>query len=85
MGAWLKLLLGLLTIFTLAYWARRSFVPDVVPIGFADAPQPIWMVETAFLLRAVENVAAACAAIVVATALAHWLRYRIAPADEQQQ
>jgi len=33
-------------------------VPDVVPVGYADEPQPSWAVLTAFALRAVALTAA---------------------------
>lgn len=42
---------------------ERSFVPGIVPVGFADEPQPLWAVETAFVLRAVELIAAGVAVI----------------------
>ena len=41
-------------IFAAALGLERTFVPNVVPIAFADEPQPLWMVETAFILRALE-------------------------------
>jgi hypothetical protein len=41
-------------------------VPDVVPIAFAEEPQPSWAVMTAFILRAIELIAAAVAIIALA-------------------
>jgi hypothetical protein len=41
-------------------------VPDVVPVAFAEEPQPAWAVMTAFMLRAIEMIAAAIAIISLA-------------------
>ena len=41
-------------------------VPDVVPVAFADEPQQSWAVMTAFVLRAIEQIAAAVALIALA-------------------
>jgi hypothetical protein len=39
---------------------------DVVPLAYAEGPQSIWSLETAFLLRSIENVVAAAGTIVLA-------------------
>jgi hypothetical protein len=41
-------------VFAAAFGAERTFVPDVVPVAFADLPQPLWAVLTAMVLRALE-------------------------------
>ncbi|MBR0963389.1 hypothetical protein JQ554_04675 [Bradyrhizobium diazoefficiens] len=41
-------------------------VPDVVPVAFAEEPQAAWAVLTAFMLRAIEMIAAAVAIISLA-------------------
>jgi hypothetical protein len=41
-------------------------VPDVVPVAFAEEPQSSWAVMTAFVLRAIELIAAAVAIIALA-------------------
>ena len=41
-------------------------VPDVVPVAFADEPQQSWAVMPAFVLRAIELIAAAVALIALA-------------------
>jgi hypothetical protein len=51
-------------IFAVAYAAERLFVPDVVPVGYADQPQALWAVECAFVLRAIELMAAGAGLIV---------------------
>ena len=35
---------------------RRFWLPDIVPVAWAEEPQPLWAVEVAFLLRATEFV-----------------------------
>ncbi|WP_262047065.1 hypothetical protein [Bradyrhizobium sp. Bra78] len=50
-------------------------VPDIVPVAFAEEPQPTWAVMTAFLLRTIEMIAAAVAIISLALlAVAHLRR-----------
>lgn len=38
-------------------------VPEIVPVAFAEEPQPSWAVMTAFFLRAIELIAASVATI----------------------
>ena len=40
--------------FAAAFGAEHTLVGEVVPVGFASAPQPLWAVVTAFVLRALE-------------------------------
>jgi len=61
-------------VFGVAFGAERLFVPDVVPIAFAEEPQPQWSVQTAFLLRTIELMAAAVAIIALAIMLLTWAR-----------
>ena len=42
---------------------EKLFVPGIVPVAFADEPQPLWAVETAFVFRAIELIAAGIAII----------------------
>jgi hypothetical protein len=69
----LVLLLVSVAAFAAAIAARLLLLPDVLPIAAADDPQPLWVVEVAFLLRAIENIAALGAVLVLAAAAAHWL------------
>jgi len=69
-----RLLLLFTAVFAVAFGAERLFVPHVVPIGFADEPQPLWSVETAFVLRAIELMAAGVAAIALVLMFAGWAR-----------
>jgi hypothetical protein len=59
-------------VFAAAFGAERTFVPDVVPIAFADEPQPSWMVETAFVLRALELMTGTIAIIALLLMLGVW-------------
>jgi hypothetical protein len=62
--------------FAAAFGAAQWLVPDVVPVGYADEPQASWAVLTAFLLRAIELVAAWVAAIALAVMCGAWARNR---------
>src|SRR5579871_5265285 len=53
------------TVFAIAYGAEQTFVPDVVPVGLAGLPQPWWAVVSAFVLRALELMAASIALFAV--------------------
>ena len=60
-------------IFAAALGAERHFVPDIVPIAFADVPQSFWALQAAFVLRTIElitGIAAAYAFGVMTTAWA---------------
>ena len=46
-----------------ALGAEHMFVPDIVPVAFADEPQPSWAVQTAFVLRTFELMFGAMAII----------------------
>lgn len=41
-------------------------VPDIVPVAFAEEPRSPWAVMTAFMLRAIELIAAGVAIITLA-------------------
>lgn len=69
----LKLFVLSLVAFALAFATRRMFLWNVMPVSWEQQPQPAWALETAFLLRSIENIAAAVAAIVLACALALWI------------
>lgn len=55
----------------------HQLVPDVVPVAFADEPQPSWAVMTAFFLRAVEMIAASVAMIALAVIVGGLVRRRV--------
>ncbi|WP_068028925.1 hypothetical protein [Rhodoplanes sp. Z2-YC6860] len=58
MNGMLKLLL--LSLAALVGLAAIDYfvMPPTAPVGWGDDPQPLWQVETAFLLRALENISA---------------------------
>jgi hypothetical protein len=66
----LKLFLLSLDVFAVATTAKRLFVPDIVPIAWSDEPQKLWAVQAAFLLRAIQYIAAGMTAIILALGLA---------------
>src|SRR3974390_1915245 len=58
--------LGLFSaVFAAAFSAEQMLVPDVVPVGLAGLPQPLWAVATAFTLRALELISGSVALIAV--------------------
>jgi hypothetical protein len=57
-----------------AFVLERTVVPHVVPVGFAEQPQPLWKVETAFVIRALELMSAGVAVIALGLMLAVWAR-----------
>jgi hypothetical protein len=64
-GGWKVFWLAVVTS-AVAFAAAQLLVPDVVPIGYQEEAQPSWAVLTAFVLRAIELVAAWIAAIALA-------------------
>ncbi|RZN07695.1 hypothetical protein CWO91_26340 [Bradyrhizobium genosp. SA-3] len=52
-------------------------VPDIVPVAFAEEPQPLWAVITAFCLRAIELIAASVAMIALAVIAGVCLRHEL--------
>jgi hypothetical protein len=66
-------------IFAVTLGVQVMFVPEIVPIGFAEAPQPPWAVQVAFLLRTIELLSAAVALIALALMAALWARRRLRP------
>lgn len=53
---------------------EHLLVPGIVPVAFAEEPQPLWAVETAFVLRAIELLAGGVALISLVFSLAVWGR-----------
>jgi hypothetical protein len=60
-------------VFAVAFALERAFVPHVVPVAFAEQPQPLWTVETAFVIRALELMSGV-AVIALGLMLAAWTR-----------
>jgi hypothetical protein len=59
-------------VFAAAMGLEWTFVPDVVPIAFADEPQPSWMVQIAFLLRSLELMSGGVAMIALVLMFGVW-------------
>jgi len=74
MKAGLKVFLLFATVFALALGAERLFVPHVVPVAFAEEPQPLWSVETAFVLRAIELTSGGVAIVALVLMFAAWAK-----------
>jgi len=58
--------------FAAAFGAERTFVPNVVPVAFANEPQALWAVETAFVLRAIELMSGSVALAAFVLTLGAW-------------
>jgi H+/gluconate symporter-like permease len=69
----LKLLVLSLATWAAAFAARQALVPNIVPIAWADEPQALWAVEAAFLLRAIENIAAAVTVVALIVLATGWI------------
>jgi hypothetical protein len=63
-------------VFVAAFTARNVLVPDVVAIAAEETPQALWALETAFLLRATENIAAFGAVLLLGGAALRWFAGR---------
>ena len=61
-------------VFAVAFVLERTVVPHVVPVAFAEQPQPLWKVETAFIIRALELMSGGVAVIALGLMLAAWAR-----------
>ena len=59
-------------VFAVALGAERTFVADVVPVAFADLPQPLWAVLTAMVLRALELMAGSVSMIALILMCGVW-------------
>lgn len=74
MNAGWKVVLLCAAVFGVAFGAERLFVPDIVPVAYAEEPQPLWSLETAFVLRAVELMAVGGSLIALVLMLGVWAR-----------
>jgi hypothetical protein len=72
----LKFFVLSLAVFGCAFAARRMFFWDVKPVSWAQDSQPVWALETAFLLRSIENLGLAVAVIMLVVALGMWINRR---------
>ncbi|WP_370166532.1 hypothetical protein [Bradyrhizobium diazoefficiens] len=63
--------------FAAALGLAQLLVPDIVPVAFAEEPQGSWAVMTAFVLRAIELIAAAVAIIALAVLAGAYLQQEL--------
>jgi hypothetical protein len=68
-------------VFGVAFGAEWLFGPDIAPEAFADKSQPRWSLETAFVLRAIEWMAAVVAIIALVLMLGAWAMLTRLPPD----
>ena len=62
-------------VFAAAFGAERTFVPDIMPVAFADVPQPLWALGTAVVLRTLELITGTVAVIALILMLGVWADY----------
>jgi len=67
-GALLKLFVASVAAFAAAFAMLWLFFRDVAPVSWEQTPPSLWALGAAFLLRSVENLAAAVAALTLAGA-----------------
>ena len=77
MKAGAKIFLLSLVVFAVSFGAEWWFVPDVVPVGYAHDEQSLWSLEAAFVLRAVELMAAGVGCIALIATCGMWARRRL--------
>ncbi|BBO10592.1 MULTISPECIES: hypothetical protein [Bradyrhizobium] len=75
-AAW-KILWLFAAVLAAALGLAHQLVPDVVPVAFAEEPQPSWAVMTAFFLRAIEMIAASVVMIALAVIIGGLIQRRV--------
>jgi hypothetical protein len=81
MSAIWKIFLLSAAVFGVALGAEHLFVPGLLPKVFADEPQPPWSLGGAFVLRAVELMAAGVAIMALVLMLGAWAMLTRLPPD----
>ena len=74
MNGMIKLLLLSLVAFIGLAAIDYFVMPPTTPVAWANDPQPLWQVEAAFLLRALENISAMIALVIILLAAAFYIR-----------
>jgi hypothetical protein len=82
-GNALKLFAIALIVLAVAFGLRRAFFWDVTPVSWDQERQSLWALGAAFLLRTLENVAAAVAGLsLIVAAVSRFMRWRAASQKE---
>jgi hypothetical protein len=74
MKAGWRIFLLFAVVFIAALGAEQMFVPDIVPVAFAEEPRSLWSLQIAFVLRTVELIAAGVAMIAFAIPFGAWAK-----------
>jgi len=74
MKAGAKVFVLALLVFLGSSGVERWLVPDVVAVGYAHDEQPLWSLETAFVLRAIELMSAGAAGLALIMVCGAWAR-----------
>jgi hypothetical protein len=75
----LKLLFLSLAVLTAAVAVDYLIMPSTAPVAWGNDPRPLWQVEVAFILRALENVSAMIVGIIVVLAAVFYVRRWLRP------
>jgi hypothetical protein len=68
----LLLVLASVGVFVAAFAVRLIWLPDVLPLAATEEAQPLWAFQAAFMLKAIENIAALGLVLVLAAVAAQW-------------
>lgn len=74
MNGMLKLMLLSLAVFVGLAALDYYVMPPTAPVAWGNDPQPLWQVEAAFLLRALENISAMIVLGIVLLGAAFYIR-----------
>jgi uncharacterized membrane protein len=72
----LWVLIGCIAVLAAALALQHAVVPNIMPVSWNQEPQPTWGLELAFMLRAIENIVAMIAFLVVLFIIVTWLNRR---------
>jgi hypothetical protein len=73
----LKLFLLSIGVWAASYALDRLVVPDlIVPLDWANEPQPVWQMEVGFMLRSTQAIVGMVACLALWIGLALWIESR---------
>lgn len=82
MNAALKILLLSLAVFIGLAAIDYFVMPPTAPVAWDTDPQPLWQVEVAFLLLALENISALIVVVIVLLGVAFCIRRWLRPGTQ---
>lgn len=64
-------------VLAVVFTMEKLWVPGIVPVAWAEEPQPLWAVETAFVLRSLELLAGGVALLSLTFLLGACVRHHL--------